>query len=88
MDNEKLHSIFKSLDKNIKDINRASCVLLSKSNLDTDKVDVSKINNASFLAYKKVRQLKILLGLEQSVWYSDKAKEQTLSIIKNQLDNI
>ena len=88
MDNEKLHSIFKSLDKNIKDINRASCVLLSKSNLDTDKVDVSKINNASFLAYKKVRQLKILLGLEQSVWYSDKAKEQTINIIKNQLENV
>ena len=80
MDNEKLHSIFKSLDKNIKDINRASLYI--------DKVDLVTINKASFKAYKKIRQLKILLGLEQSVWYSDKAKEQTLSIIKNQLDNI
>ena len=80
MDNEKLHSIFKSLDKNIKDINRASLYI--------DKGDLVTINKASFKAYKKIRQLKILLGLEQSVWYSDKAKEQTLSIIKNQLDNI
>ena len=80
MDKEKLHSIFKSLDKNIKDINRASLYI--------DKVDLVTINKASFKAYKKIRQLKILLGLEQSVWYSDKAKEQTLSIIKNQLDNI
>ena len=80
MDNEKLHSIFKSLDKNIKDINRASLYI--------DKVDLVTINKASFKSYKKIRQLKILLGLEQSVWYSDKAKEQTLSIIKNQLDNI
>ena len=80
MDKEKLHSIFKSLDKNIKDINRASLYI--------DKVDLVTINKASFKAYKKVRQLKILLGLEQSVWYSDKAKEQTLSIIKNQLDNV
>ena len=80
MDNEKLHSIIKSLDKNIKDINRASLYI--------DKVDLVTINKASFKAYKKIRQLKILLGLEQSVWYSDKAKEQTLSIIKNQLDNI
>ena len=80
MDNEKLHSIFKSLDKNIKDINRASLYI--------DKVDLVTINKASFKAYKKIRQLKILLGLEQSVWYSDKAKEQTLSIIKNQLENI
>ena len=80
MDKEKLHSIFKSLDKNIKDINRSSLYI--------DKVDLVTINKASFKAYKKIRQLKILLGLEQSVWYSDKAKEQTLSIIKNQLDNI
>ena len=80
MDKAKLHSIFKSLDKNIKDINRASLYI--------DKVDLVTINKASFKAYKKIRQLKILLGLEQSVWYSDKAKEQTLSIIKNQLDNI
>ena len=80
MDNEKLHSIFKSLDKNIKDINRASLYI--------DKVDLVTINKASFKAYKKIRQLKILLGVEKSVWYSDKAKEQTLSIIKNQLDNI
>lgn len=70
MDKTKLRSIFKSLDKNIKDINRASL------GLDLKNKDVSKINNASFIAYKKVRKLAELLGLEQSIWYSDKAKEQ------------
>ena len=76
MDKAKLRSIFKSLDKNIKDINRASCAMLASEILDTDKVDVSKINNASFIAYKKVRKLAELLDLEQSIWYSDKAKQK------------